>query len=297
VKSLTIIGAGRLGLTLGQLWRTQKVFELRDIVNRSLGSARRAAAFIGGGRPLGLEGGLEAGLEAELRPADVFLIAVPDDAIAECGQRLAHRSVIRPGNIVFHCSGALSCDVLEAVRENGALVASVHPIKSFADPARAVGNFAGTYCGMEGDRAAFDFLEQAIRRIGGEPLPIVPEYKGLYHAASVIACNYLVALLEVALRAYAEAGIARNTASSILEPLMTETLMNALRMDPRDALTGPIARGDHQVVARHCEALRTWDARAAGLYAKLGQVALQLARAKGAAHPAALDRIEQLLRE
>jgi predicted short-subunit dehydrogenase-like oxidoreductase (DUF2520 family) len=62
------------------------------------------------------------------------------------------------------------------------------------------------------------------------------------------------------------------------------------------ALTGPIARGDDAVVARHLEALGAWDAGVAALYRELGAVALELAREQGEAEADALARIEALLK-
>ena len=61
------------------------------------------------------------------------------------------------------------------------------------------------------------------------------------------------------------------------------------------ALTGPIARGDHAVVAHQVEALGAWDSRIAAIYRQLGAVAAELARAQGKADPAALAAIERLL--
>lgn len=138
-------------------------------------------------------------------------------------------------------------------------MASVHPVKSFSDPADAAGSFDGTYCAFEGDDKALAILGPAFRAIGGEIFRIDPAYKTIYHAASVIVCNYLVALLEVGLRAYAKSGMPNNLALKTMEPMVRETVDNVFKAGTARALTGPIARGDHMVVLRRHEAfLEAW---------------------------------------
>jgi predicted short-subunit dehydrogenase-like oxidoreductase (DUF2520 family) len=83
----------------------------------------------------------------------------------------------------------------------------------------------------------------------------------------------------------------------MIEPIVRETLENVLELGTARALTGPIARGDHAVVASHLYALDAWDARIASIYRELGLIALDLARERGEADGAALDRIGALLRE
>jgi hypothetical protein len=71
MKTLSIIGAGRVGQTLGRLWARNGVFEIREVVNRSLESGSAAVAFMGAGRALpGLEQMSQAdtvGFEAQLK--------------------------------------------------------------------------------------------------------------------------------------------------------------------------------------------------------------------------------------
>jgi predicted short-subunit dehydrogenase-like oxidoreductase (DUF2520 family) len=178
----------------------------------------------------------------------------------------------------------------------GAHVASVHPLKSFADPSAAVQSFAGTWCAAEGGGAALEILRPAFERIGARVSEIAPQHKTLYHAASVIVCNYLVALMETGLRCYQRTGIERATASEMMEPLVRETLDNVFRLGTAPALTGPIARGDDAVVAQHLAALAAWDGGVGELYRRLGAIALELAREQGEAGPEALERLAEMLR-
>ena len=287
VISLNIIGAGRLGRTLARLWTKNSVFKTQDVLTAHAASASAAVAFIGAGR---------AATELDaMRAAAVWLLAPPDDRIAACCAALAQSGLLKPGDIVFHCSGALSSRDLTQASARGAAVASVHPLKSFADPAAAAGTFAGTFCAAEGDAAALAVLRPAFERIGARVSAIDPAAKTIYHAASVLACNYLTALLEAGVRCYEKAGFARADALAMMEPLARETLDNVFKLGPAKALTGPIARGDEHVVARQLAALSAWDPQLAMIYKELGAVAVKLAREQGGAEAAALAAIDRLL--
>jgi len=287
MKTFSIIGCGAVGKTIGRLFHEAGFFRLGDILNRSRDSARRAADFIGAGRPLAQA--------LDMEPADFYLIAASDDAISLCACDLAASGLIRPGTVVCHMSGALSSAVLQPVRDLGAVAASVHPVKSFADPRVAVGDFAGTWCGIEGDQPAVAVLSEAFGAIGGNVFSLDPRFKTIYHAGSVLVCNYLTALMEAGVRAYQKGGLPRETALQVMEPLVRGTLDNVFRFGTVQALTGPIARGDAAVVSAQLEALEGWDGELAQIYRVLGAVALDLSRRRGQAGKADLESLEKLL--
>lgn len=287
VKTLNIIGSGRVGRTLAALWTEKHGLVVQDVLGGTPHSARSAVAFIGAGRAVNW-------LE-EMRQADVWMLTPPDGRIVHCCENLAQSGLLRKGDIVFHCSGALASSELKPAVAAGASVASVHPLKSFAEPQDAVRTFTGTYCAAEGDRAALGVLQPAFEHIGARVSAIDPRFKILYHAASVLVCNDLTALFEAGLRAYEKSGLARETALVMMEPLVRETVDNVFRLGPAKALTGPVARGDDAVVAHQLEALSAWDARVTAIYRTLGAVALDLARARGEADAGALERLRVLL--
>src|SRR4051812_5855723 len=100
MKTLNIIGAGKLGKTLGYLLQHRNQFRIQNILNKTIASAKTAVDFIGAG---------DAMVEfASLQPADVYLIAVADDQIASVCERLVAEHTISQHAIVFHCSGALA---------------------------------------------------------------------------------------------------------------------------------------------------------------------------------------------
>ncbi len=288
MKTLNIIGAGRAGRTLAALWQQRGVLVIEGVLNRTLASAHDAVAFIGAGRA--------ADSLRDMPPADLWMLATPDSEMASAAQALAGGGKLRAGDVVFHCSGALPAGDLRAVFVKETHLASVHPLKSFADPLDAVRTFAGTYCAAEGEPVALALLKPAFEHIGAHVIAIDPQFKTIYHAASVMVCNYLAALLEAGLQGYAKAGVPRATASVMMEPLVRETVDNVFRLGTVKALTGPIARGDHAVVVRQLEALREYDPRSAEIYRALGVMALELSRAQGGASAEALAVLHEVLK-
>ena len=75
MKTLNIIGSGRVGRACGRLWAQARVFEIQDVLTRSRESAGEGVNFIGAGRAVGhLD---------EMRDADVWMIATRDDEIED----------------------------------------------------------------------------------------------------------------------------------------------------------------------------------------------------------------------
>ena len=271
MRRLSIVGAGHVGRALGRLWQAAGVFDVAGVLARSPASAQRGVDFIGAG--------LAVATPAALPGADVYMLAVTDDQIVPACAALAASRPLE-GAIVFHCSGALASGALEAARLAGAQVASVHPIRSFADPEAVVAAFAGTFCGIEGSHAALALLAPALEAIGARPVAIDPAAKTVYHAAAVFASNYLVTVLDAALRAYQAAGIPEDVARELARPLAQESLSNLFRMGAAGALSGPIARGDYATVQRQQAAVSAWDADTGKLYGALVPATAALAARK-----------------
>lgn len=261
--SLNIIGAGRLGTTLGYLFHTQGLLDVVGVHNRSEASSRQAIDFIG------------AGTYKALIPADITLIATPDDAIEEACAFLCRSNAIKPGAIVFHCSGSRTSDSLAEVKLHGAYTASIHPMKSFADPNLSILNFNGTYCAIEGDEDALQLLEPLFREIGAITYKVRKEQKALYHAAGVFASNYLVTLYDQAMECMTRAGVDDAMAASVMIHLMKGTLANLeTSRSAKTSLTGPLKRGDVATIQSHLKSMETPQQKA--LYAQLAQASFHL---------------------
>ena len=278
VKTLNVIGCGRVGQTLARLWQTQGSFAVQDLYGRSADKAAAAAAFIGGGRPV-------SDLAA-MRPADAWMLTVPDTQVAAVAAELArHLPVADATNppVAFHCSGFLGAAALAPLRERGWLLASAHPLLNFASPETGVAQFAGTPCGLEGDAAAVQMLADALLAIGGKSFDVASELKPLYHAAAVFSSNFTVVLQGVAQEAWRAAGVPEALLPRLNAALLQTTVDNLLAMGPAKALTGPAARGDTAVVQIQGDAVASWSPPAGDAYRTLSALAVRLAQS-GTAH-------------
>jgi predicted short-subunit dehydrogenase-like oxidoreductase (DUF2520 family) len=289
MRTLNIVGCGRAGRTFARVFHQSHAFVVQDLFDINPAAARACARFA--------ETGVPVRRLAQMRPAQVWLIGTPDRQIAQAAAEVVAQAPIAKGNVIVHMSGATSSLDLAAAIVQGAHAGSFHPVKTFADPGHAAGSFAGTYVALEGDKKALEILRVALRKAGGRVFEIESRNKALYHAGSVMVCNYLCALLEAGLRCYEAAGIRLETAYKLMEPLVRETVDNVFRVGTVRALTGPIARGDDAVVVRQIESLRGRDRQLASLYRELGRVALDLARSQGTTEPRELDRVARALRD
>src|SRR5258706_266553 len=120
--------------------------------------------------------------------------------------------------------------------------------------------------------------ERIARDLGMRPFRIATKSKAIYHAGAVFASNYLVVVEAIAQRLLRHAGLSDADAWAALRPLVEGTFDNLSRHEPREALTGPVVRGDTATITRHLESLAVDDPK---LYRALGRAALELAPKQG----------------
>ena len=267
---ISIIGCGKVGAAIAQL-AAGAGRNVAALASRNRDRARDLAVRIGNPEAA-------CDIARAAGGGGLVLLTVTDDAIAALCGELASEGAFTTGSIVAHCSGALGSDILSPARDScGAQIASMHPLTTFPTADAAIEKFAGTYCFCEGDLTATDALMDLASDIGGKPMLISSHAKVLYHAAAVMASNYLTALLDAAVTLCDTAGIDRVTAWDALSPLVAATLENVTKLGPAAALTGPIARGDAQTVARHLDALARCDKDLQDFYRIAAKWTLQLA--------------------
>lgn len=290
VKTLSIVGCGNLGATLGSAWRQRAILHINAIHNRSYENSLKALSYLGMDRVSEGDNGdvnvkprIIARHLSEFVSADLWLIACPDDQIADVAGQLAERPLDWGSSVVFHCSGALSSSELAPLSKKGAATASVHPAFSFSNPKTDAHKLKGAVCTAEGSEFALSTLQPIFEGIGFHWTAISAEQKSLYHAGTVIGCNYLVALMNASLKCLVSSGLTEASARQLLTPLASQTLDNAMNQAPEDALTGPIRRGDINTINQHLRALdHLPDIQS--LYRALGKQTLPIAEANLTEH-------------
>nr|WP_249182047.1 Rossmann-like and DUF2520 domain-containing protein [Burkholderia cenocepacia] len=182
-------------------------------------------------------------------------MSVPDTRISEVADQLARRFKRDARAIVVHCSGALGSEALAPLRAIGWSAASAHPVLSFADAGTAVFQFEGTPVGTEGDQEACRVWGETLAAMGARCFEILSERKTLYHGTAVVASNFLPVLASLSSELWRSAGLPEMLMQDMLRTLVRNATDNLLALGPRDALTGPAARGDTEVVNAHVRAI------------------------------------------
>ena len=266
-----VVGSGRTGLSLG--YALHRAGALESLVYH--GRRPRPPAH-----PVFAEGiaHYRFGLGQPSAGTTVVLLTVPDDVLPEIARVLAERGPAPERCVALHCSGTLSGDVLAPLREGGYQVGALHPLQSLADPVSGAERLVGSWFSVSGEVEALAVANRLVGQLSGHSLMIPTTGQSLYHAAAVIASNYLPVLLAVATRLMVRANVAEKDAVAALISLVRGTIENIDELGFAPALTGPVARGDVETVRFH---LRSLPEREAAPYRALGREAVELAEARG----------------
>ncbi len=284
-QKISIIGCGRVGTALA-VFLSKAGYNIAALTSRTRSSAEKTATAI---RSV-VENSSDynelkissSAVEAA-KAGDIIFITTPDNLIERvCYDLSSNIGVDMAGKTLFHCSGALSSCVLASAADNGADTGSIHPLQSFAPYSQGEKSpFKGINISVEGSQTALAIGKELINALEANQFTIPTNAKTLYHAAAVVASNYLVTVENFAIELLKEAGIDEQKGYEILEPLIQGTLNNIKTKGAVAALTGPVARGDISIVEKHLIDINEKVPEFSTLYRIIGQYTLKLAEKRG----------------
>ena len=272
-NKIAIIGAGVVGTALGYLLK-KSGYPVAGIASRTLASAKKAGEFIG-------ERSVSTDLAAIAGKADIIFITTSDRSIQSACKKIAAGKGFRKGVVVFHTCGALPSTVLLSAKKSGARIASFHPLQSLPSVQEAIKRIQGSYFFIEGDEPALSVARKIISALKGKEITLTVNTKSLYHAGACAASNFLVATVGLGLELFEAAGINRVDALRALMPLIKGTVKNIEKLGVPSALTGPIARGDADIIEDHLRAMAGERRDLTALYSELGRYTVKLGIGKG----------------
>lgn len=261
--SIAIVGPGRLGSTLAREL-PQNGYTVAEIVARGKPAQRVRKLASNMGARISIA-------PTALLNADLIWFCVPDQEIASAARHLADRTEWK-GKTAFHSSGALSSEELNVLRQQGAAVASVHPFMTFV--AGSMPSLTGVPFALEGDAAALRLAGRIVRKLGGQPFRIARQDKAAYHAWGFFSSPLLVAALVTAEQAARTVGLSAAEARKKMLPIVRQTIANYAELGPAGAFSGPLARGDTEIVRKHLRTLRKLP-QARDVYLALTRAALR----------------------
>lgn len=269
-----VIGCGRLGISLA-VFLSKQGFTPRAFASKSPESARKALKFTGSGQAYETA-------EDAAKTCNLVFITTPDTIIEPVCEKIAAAGGFNSSSVVYHLSGALSSSILVSAKKAGASTGSIHPLQAFAPYEESQESpFKGINMSIEGDDKAVALGKEIVNALKANSFTIPTHAKTVYHASAVVASNYLVTLEHFALQLLKEANLSEENAYEILEPLIMGTLNNIKARGSINALTGPVARGDDEIVSRHLSDIDKKLPQFSNLYRLLGKYTLDIAAGRG----------------
>jgi predicted short-subunit dehydrogenase-like oxidoreductase (DUF2520 family) len=277
------IGAGRTATSLA-VALADAGYQVIAVASRSAESAQRLADRIPECRAV-------ATGHKVADAAQLVFITTPDDDI----EKVTASVYWQQGHQVAHCSGALGLEALWPASAQGAEVGSFHPIQTFGPTEGPLAGLDGVVVGLEAQGGLFETLKTMVTDIKGTPLAVPAESRALYHAAAIMSCGHLAALIQSAVALWEKAGLPADLGAQALQHLAEATLESVKERGVGPALTGPLVRGDVETVRRHLTALKSKAPELLPVYTSLGQQVVELSVASGRLPEAKAEESRKLL--
>lgn len=267
---MSFIGAGKVGTALG-LYLQRSGFHIEGYYSKSESSTQRAA---------GLTQSKVIKSMAELVVSSDFIwITVNDDGLEEIDEQLAGVEELTKQHIIAHTSGAYPASILKNLKEKGCDIFSIHPLQAFKELEVSVEALKSTTFAIEGKSKGLDQIKGIFEKTHNPYFILEEKAKTLYHVGACMLSNYLVTLMDSGFNLLEQAGLRREEIFSAVEPLIMGTLENIKMKDPRNALTGPLARGDVKTILRHIQAIEQEVPSESVIYQSMGLKTIEMLEA------------------
>ncbi len=174
---------------------------------------------------------------ADLAEADLYILAVSDDAIAAVSSQLPFEK-----RLVVHTSGSISIDLLDSKNRRGVF----YPVQTFSK--NVVVDFSGIPICLESENEVdFDLLGKVADSISNKVLKITELQRQALHVSAVFVNNFVNQLYQIG----NEICLENNIPFEVLKPLILETANKGTTLSPKEVQTGPASRNDKQTIERH----------------------------------------------
>jgi predicted short-subunit dehydrogenase-like oxidoreductase (DUF2520 family) len=283
---MAVIGAGRMGSAIALSLTRQGDYNLRFVVSRSEASAESLCRMAGQGT---------AATIRELRGrVDLVWLTVPDRELATTAAELSRFGPFAGNPLFVHTSGCFSIESLRQLREAGERVGGLHPLQSIASREQLLK--PGTLFAMEAESDRPEMLQKVVRDCMAGPSRFRRRRRRSTTRPRLWRRTIWLSLPRRPASMFVTCGMEPHMAADALTTLVTGTWDNVKRLGPIEALTGPIQRGDMQVVREHLMAVGIQGERALmDLYSALGRRAAELALRQGSIEPEQADSLLRLL--
>lgn len=176
-----------------------------------------------------------------LKKADVYFIAISDQAIAKLSKQLTFKS-----GLVVHTSGSMPLHTLECNANKGVF----YPLQTFSLHKEI--DFKNIPLALETEhKADYKLLEHIAKQISNYTYAVNSEQRNKLHIAAVFANNFSNHMYYLASKICKD----HHIDFEILHPLIIESANKISQIPPFEAQTGPAKRKDTLVIENHIEQL------------------------------------------
>ncbi|WP_158963871.1 Rossmann-like and DUF2520 domain-containing protein [Myroides fluvii] len=223
--TITILGSGKVAHHLiGNILESDQL-ELQQIYARNMNSVTDLVP----------EDRIVSDIK-QLKPADIFVIAVSDIAIEEVS-----RSIEIPNQFVVHTSGTIPMSALQQQRKG-----VMYMLQSFSKD-KDLDFSSIPFCIEANQTDDFQLLENIAVSFSERVYKISSEQRKAIHLAAVFVnnfSNHMFTIGEAICKEY-------QVPFEILKPLLLETADKIMHLSPIEAQTGPASRGDENTINQH----------------------------------------------
>lgn len=234
ITDVVIIGSGNVAETLAAAISRSDDYRIVQIISRNSERGKYIAETVGASY---------AGFEEGLSPADIYIVSVSDNAIAEVSGMYDFGE-----SLVVHNAGSVSIDELSfRIKNRGVL----YPFQTFT--AGIAVDFTDVPLFIEGSTKEADGeLRRLASELSGNVIETTSQQRLAIHMSGVFACNFTNDMYAAAQRILSEYGLEPD----ILKPLIAETARKANNSEyAADVQTGPAVRGDRETIEKHLKLL------------------------------------------
>lgn len=260
------IGAGKVGFSLGKYLKENNI-KISGYYSKSEHSAKEATIFT--------DTKHYNNLKQLINDSDAIFITIPDDKISEVWNEIKEMPI--KNKLICHCSGSLTSEIFSNISQYGAYGYSIHPMFAISDKYNSYKNLSKAFITIEGNEKYADYIKELFCSLGNSAFVISKENKPLYHTASVVVSNLMLALINNGVTYLNQCGFSDDMAIDALYPLIEFNLKNVKEQGVIKSLTGPVERGDLKTIESHCKTLNGQDKE---LYKLLSRNILEIAKVK-----------------
>lgn len=225
---VVIIGAGNVALHLLKAFDECTKIDVLQMYSRSIKKTENNVPFTTD--------------HAKIKNADIYIIAVSDDAIPVVSKKLTHKK-----GLVVHTSGSVPMNILSENSRYGVF----YPLQTFSKEQEVDFNTV-PICIEAKNKTDLELLNRLGNLVSGNVQEVSSEQRKSLHLAAVLVNNFTNHLYHLGNTICEE----KNVSFELLKPLILETVKKLDTSSPYDAQTGPAKRGDKNTINSHLEQLK-----------------------------------------